>query len=96
MGECCGEAGGLEEAGLLVASGGAERNPRWCDGESVGLEEVAMPVAAYGIDASSRLFLCVGPYRGFRYAPPAVTNSPAPLGPLVLHLNTITAGPSGR
>ena len=51
------EAGGLEEVGLLVASGGAERNPRWVKGKDVGLEEVAMPVVAYGIDASSRLSL---------------------------------------
>ena len=36
---------GLEEAVLIVASGGAQRNPRWGGGEYVGLEEVAMPAA---------------------------------------------------
>ena len=36
---------GLEEAVLKVASGGAQRNPRWGGGEYVGLEEVAMPAA---------------------------------------------------
>ena len=54
-----------------------------------------MPVAAYGIDASSRLFLWVCPFRGFRYASPAVTDCPAPLGPLVLRLITITEGRPG-
>ena len=49
------EAGGLEEVGLSVASGGAQRNPRWGGGVAVGLEEVAMPFTACGIDAPSRL-----------------------------------------
>ena len=57
---------GLEEAVLKVASGGAQRNPRWGGGEYVGLEEVAMPAATLR--------------RGGKKAAPPKAASPAPAG----------------